>query len=131
MPTAIKIAKTIGRIRNALLILPMAASPIMKFINLRPLRRPVFGRRLAGAKFRTVKFTLLFWSGNLNTDFIIKITLICVYKIMCLSELCEYFGGWLAGARRPVPADCGCPACYHGAVAGGAGCAGVGELMRR
>jgi hypothetical protein len=52
----------------------------------------VFGRRLAGARFSIVKFTLLFLIDNLNTDFIIKITLIDVYKVIRLSESCEYLG---------------------------------------
>jgi hypothetical protein len=70
--------------------------------------RSVFGKRPADAGFRIVKFTLIFLFGNLNTDFIIKITLMDVYKIMCFSESCEYEKGFVGcpmGRLRPLSAD--------------------------
>jgi hypothetical protein len=87
---------------------------------------PIFGGRPAGAGLRIVNITLLFLFGNLNADFIIKITLMGVYKIMCLSESCKIKGSWQA-APQAVSADCGCPACYHRPVTGARGARGQGS----
>tara|TARA_R110001592_G_scaffold129761_4_gene342477 strand:+ start:1630 stop:1809 length:180 start_codon:yes stop_codon:yes gene_type:complete len=54
---------------------------------------PIFGGRPTNAGLRIVNITLFFLFSNLNADFIIKIALIGVYKIMYLSESCKIKDG--------------------------------------